>query len=613
MQDSRFGFLSEIPGILFRESVKWADSTSMGAGLGTYPLAQPQTREGLILLVRECIARGIPLFPIGAGTNLVGSDSPVDFLAVRLAGVFQEIRMEKSLIHAGAGVPLVSLARFAAEHSLGGLAPLSGIPGMVGGALRMNAGANGTEISEFIREIEFIDLKTGELDRRAFGSGWGYRTSPVPENGLITEGVFSLPASEREKEELLLRKERERRLAVTPRGRSAGSVFRNPSKECPAGMLLEKAGAKKLSSGGGRVSPQHANWIVNDSGSFSESDCAFLAAEMASMVKAFCGIALKTELRFVNMNAKEKVEKAASGLNILVLKGGVSAEREVSLVSGKAVADALRRAGHTVTEYDITKLEITDAMRKADIVYPVLHGGFGEDGSLQKLLEDAGLKFVGSGSQAMLDIMDKIVSKEFMDKNGIRNPKSIILKDPNAPMPKELGLPLIVKPPKEGSTFGVSLVSSESEWKDAMKLCFEYGEVALVEQYIKGVEAAVGILDGKALPLVEIRYPGKIYDYDAKYTHAHGETQYICPPTGISEKAQKESQDLAVKFYHAVGARDMLRVDVIISDKDDSVWVLEGNGLPGCTPSSLLPKAAAIAGIPFEEMCSRLARAAYLR
>ena len=613
MQDSRFGFLSEIPGILFRESVKWADSTSMGAGLGTYPLVQPQTREGLILLVRECIACGIPLFPIGAGTNLVGSDSPVDFLAVRLAGVFQEIRMEKSLIHAGAGVPLAALARFAAEHSLGGLAPLSGIPGMVGGALRMNAGANGTEISEFIREIEFIDLKTGELDRRAFGSGWGYRTSPVPENGLITEGVFSLPASEREKEELLLRKERERRLAVTPRGRSAGSVFRNPSKECPAGKLLEKAGAKKLSSGGGRVSPQHANWIVNDSGSFSESDCTVLAAEMASMVKAFCGIALKTELRFVNMNAKEKVEKAASGLNILVLKGGVSAEREVSLVSGKAVADALRRAGHTVTEYDITKLEITDAMRKADIVYPVLHGGFGEDGSLQKLLEDAGLKFVGSGSQAMLDIMDKIVSKEFMDKNGIRNPKSIILKDPNAPMPKELGLPLIVKPPKEGSTFGVSLVSSESEWKAAMKLCFEYGEVALVEQYIKGVEAAVGILDGKALPLVEIRYPGKIYDYDAKYTHAHGETQYICPPTGISEKAQKESQELAVKFYHAVGARDMLRVDVIISDKDDSVWVLEGNGLPGCTPSSLLPKAANIAGIPFEEMCSRLARAAYLR
>ena len=180
----------------------------------------------------------------------------------------------------------------------------------------------------------------------------------------------------------------------------------------------------------------------------------------------------------------------------------------------------------------------------------------------------------------------------------------------DAPFPEELGLPLIVKPPMEGSTFGLSLVSTESEWRAALELSFKYGHPALVEQYIDGVESTVGVLNGKALPLVEIRYPGKLYDYDAKYTHAHGETQYICPPTGISEVAQKEAQELAVKYSRAVNARDMVRVDVLISRKDDSVWVLEGNALPGCTPSSLLPKAAATAGISFVEMCCMLAAAA---
>ena len=289
---------------------------------------------------------------------------------------------------------------------------------------------------------------------------------------------------------------------------------------------------------------------------------------------------------------------------------------EVSAFTGK-----LSESGKTLFDF-LSLLEELDgqlellgnyAMRKADVVYPVLHGGFGEDGTIQKMLEDAGIKFVGSGSQACRDIMDKIASKRIMDANGIRNPKSAVVDSLDAPFPKELGLPLIVKPPMEGSTFGLSLVNSEAEWRAALELSFKYGHPALGEQYIDGVESTVGVLNGKALPLVEIRYPGKLYDYDAKYTHAHGETQYICPPTGISESAQKEAQELAVKYSRAVNARDMIRVDVLISRKDDSVWVLEGNALPGCTPSSLLPKAAATAGISFVEMCCMLACAAVER
>jgi D-alanine-D-alanine ligase len=299
-------------------------------------------------------------------------------------------------------------------------------------------------------------------------------------------------------------------------------------------------------------------------------------------------------------------------LNILLLKGGTSSEREVSLISGTEVAKALRSAGHTVQEYDIQKPEVTEAMRKADIVYPVLHGGFGEDGTLQKVMEEAGLKFVGCPSQACIDAMDKVVSKQIMDREGIRNAKYFVAESSDVPFPEEFGLPLIVKPPCEGSTFGLTLVESRDQWKGALELALKHDKVALVEEYISGVEATVGIIDGKPVPVIEIRYPGKLYDYDAKYTHANGETQYICPPTGISEKAQKEAQDLALKFYHAVGARDMIRVDMII-DSEDRVWILEGNTLPGCTPSSLLPKAAKIAGISFPEMCSSLAYAAYNR
>ncbi len=595
----------------FQESARWADHTSMGAGSSEFFLAEPATMDELSRLLDFLREKRIGFYPIGDGTNLIGSDRPLDRIVIRLTGEFRSCSISGTEVSAGGGCRLGSMIAAAAAAGLGGAAGLSGIPGTIGGALRMNAGANGVETADFLRYVEYLLPESGEMARSEIRrEEWSYRTSPLPEDGIIVRAVFEFKRVEAEQEKRLIAFERERRRRVTPKGRSAGSVFRNPSGSLSAGLLLEKAGCKSLEHNGLLVSPEHANWIVNFQKNVSESDCTALAVTMASRVKAASGAGLKTELRFVNMESKQKIDSVAAPLKILLLKGGTSAEREVSLISGAAVAKALREAGHTVEEYDITELKVTEAMRRADVVYPVLHGGFGEDGQLQKLLEEAGIKFVGSASQACIDIMDKITSKKIMEANGIRTPKSLIVTDVSAPFPEEMGLPLIVKPPKEGSTFGLTLVTDPSQWRGALELSFRHGAPALVEEYIKGVEATVGILDGKPLPLIEIRYPGLLYDYDAKYTHAHGETQYLCPPTGISEKAQKEAQDFALRFYHAVGARDMLRVDVIVSEKDDSVWVLEGNGLPGCTPSSLLPKAAQTAGISFPEMCSRLARAA---
>ncbi len=297
-------------------------------------------------------------------------------------------------------------------------------------------------------------------------------------------------------------------------------------------------------------------------------------------------------------------------MKILVLKGGISAERDVSLISGANVANALQKAGFEVRQQDIQTLEITEDMKWADVVYPVLHGGFGEDGRLQKMLEDAGIPFVGCSSKACKIAMDKIESKKIMNRIGVCNAAYTVVTDIHAPIPENMPLPLIVKPNKEGSTFGLSLVEKTEDWQPAIIKAMKYDKEVLVEEYIQGIESTVGILLGEVLPLVEIHCPGQLYDYDAKYTHASGETQYICPPRHIPEHLQKKAREAAMTFARAIHAETLIRVDVIIRLTDEKVFVLEGNALPGCTESSLLPKAAAANGISFTELCSRLARAA---
>ncbi len=596
----------------------WSDSTTLGAGLSSFFLVKPRTLEGLLAVLKLLREFSIPVRTLGCGSNIVGSDSETEAVFIRLdTGYFTRISPAgTNMLEGRAGLLLPEFIDRAAERGLGGASGLSGIPASLGGAVMMNAGANGVSTAGFVRMIEGVRIKDGSLYLMDSirPEDWGYRRSPVPKDVIVTGVVFEFqpvdPASEKQK----IAAERRRRAEVCPPGRSAGSVFLNPSADTPAGRLLERAGCSGMSAGGFRVSARHANWIVRSGpGPASEKDFVALACRMHAAAHASSGIALHTELHFINQPSKSTIEEAFSDkMKILVLKGGVSSEREVSLVSGKGVADALRSEGHLVKEYDITELKLTEDMRWADVVYPVLHGGFGEDGRLQKMLEDAGIRFVGCGSAACALCMDKVAGKRVMDKFGLRNAPSVVVEDSATPVIDKFGFPLIVKPTCEGSTYGLSLVENESQWKKALELAFKYDRVVLVEKFIRGIEATVGLLDGKALPLVEIRYPGKLYDYDAKYTHKKAVTQYICPPTGISEAAQKEAQDLAEKFYRAVGARDMLRVDMIIDDRGHS-WLLEGNTLPGCTPSSLLPMAAKAAGISFAQMCSKLAQAAASR
>ena len=300
-------------------------------------------------------------------------------------------------------------------------------------------------------------------------------------------------------------------------------------------------------------------------------------------------------------------------LKVLVLKGGASSERDVSLESGHAIADALRDKGYDVSEYDIRELALTDEMKQADIVWPVLHGGFGEDGRIQKLLEDAHIPFVGSGSAACSLIMNKIESKKVMTAHGIPNAKYAVVDAGHSEIPAGLNFPLVVKPVSEGSTYGLSVVDSPSDWGKALELVFRYGKEALVEEFFSGVEVTLGIIAGKALPMIEIRYTTKVYDYDAKYLHKTCETQYLCHAPSVPEAIQEKLRAASLEFFKLSGAQDILRTDMMVDVRTGDFIMLEGNSIPGCTANSLVPKAAKAMGMSFPDMCALLLEGAAAR
>lgn len=601
---------SEFPSLPIKYHIPWKDVTTLGAG-GEIPiLVEPPEDISLVHLLKHCGEKNIPVFILGGGSNVVGMDENFNGLVIRLRqNDFVKIKFGREHITAGAGVRLFDLILASANKGFGGLSALSGIPGTLGGALRMNAGAHGVCIGSFVTEICGFNSRGVPWSASKSHLTWSYRNSSVPDDIIITATIIRPEKVECESELLKIRAEVDGRKKNNPPGRSAGCFFRNPSEEDSAGRLIDITGCKGLSEGDARVSDVHANYFINK-GSAEEKDFVSLAAKVRKKVFDGTGICLEPEVCFVNTESRKKVSDSQASVKVAVLKGGTSSEREISLISGKAVADSLRKGGYDVTEIDIQSLEITKEMKSADIIFPVLHGGFGEDGRIQKLMEEAGLDFVGCGSRACEVIMDKVASKKVMDKNSILNAPYAVLSAGEKAFPKNLEFPVVVKPPKEGSTVGISLVETMAGWETALNESFEHDKSeALVEEYIEGIEITVGVVNGRALPVIEIRYPGKMFDYDAKYTHQKGETLYLCPPRSLSEEIQEKARGIAEKFYKAVNARDMVRVDMIVTAKGP-IYVLEGNSIPGFTESSLLPKSAKVAGMSFVALCSKLAKAA---
>lgn len=297
----------------------------------------------------------------------------------------------------------------------------------------------------------------------------------------------------------------------------------------------------------------------------------------------------------------------AARLRITVLRGGPSAEREVSLNSGRGVAEALRASGHEVFEADISPDDLSALDRAADVVFSVLHGTFGEDGTLQRIMEQRGLRFVGSGSKASALAIDKAAAKALAIKAGISTPAFHVLTRQTASrdLPTWSG-PVVVKPVDQGSSVLTSIIRTPDELAPAVEAVIDRYGRALVEQFIDGDELTVGILGDEALPTICIRPRQAFYDYHAKYID--DATEYLFDaghPRALLEKAQADSR----RFFGLAGCRHLARVDWML-DRTGTLWFLEINTLPGFTSHSLLPKAAARVGISYAELCDRLARMA---
>jgi D-alanine-D-alanine ligase len=333
-------------------------------------------------------------------------------------------------------------------------------------------------------------------------------------------------------------------------------------------------------------------------------------------------------------------------MKITMLMGGTSAERDVSIASGLRMAAALRERGHEVVTLDTARGTLTakeekallargnpvkkeppsmdelarmssetlpqmlralPSLREADVVFMGLHGGYGEDGSIQALLDMAGIRYTGSGHLASALAMDKDLSKHLFRRAGVQTANWVMARRGSDASADEqltkLGLPVVVKPSKQGSTVGLSIVRRREELPAAIAEAFRYDDEVMIEQFVAGRELTVGILGTEALPVGEIIPKKEIYDYECKYTPGMAEEVF---PAQIPSDRAREAQDLARRAFQALKLRGCARIDFRMTD-DGSFFCLEANTLPGMTQTSLIPQAAAAAGITFPELCERIA------
>ena len=330
-------------------------------------------------------------------------------------------------------------------------------------------------------------------------------------------------------------------------------------------------------------------------------------------------------------------------MKIVVLAGGISTERDVSLSSGRGVYNALKERGHQVILLDVflgyegdpenifeldrdwvkdvapvsevaPDIEKVKALRKkpsnilfgdhvieicqmADIVFMALHGDCGENGKVQAVFDLFGIKYTGTDSFSSALAMDKSVTKQLFLQNGVPTPKSHLLTGKDDPYKPEF--PCVVKVSGGGSSIGVYIVQNEKEYADAVQEAFRYDAKVLVEQYIKGREFTDCVIEGKPYPVVEIAPVSGFYDYKNKYQA--GSTIETCPAK-ISDELTKKIQDTALKAYQVLGIKTYARMDVLMDENGD-VYCLEANTLPGMTPTSLIPQEAAVLGISYGELC----------
>jgi len=296
---------------------------------------------------------------------------------------------------------------------------------------------------------------------------------------------------------------------------------------------------------------------------------------------------------------KQKHSGILKDKTVGLLMGGPGKERDVSLRSGAAVAKALRAAGARVEEIDVTTTNIA-LPSSLDLAFNIIHGTFGEDGQLQSILHDRGIPYTGEGIEGSRTAFDKILSKEAFDRAGVPTSKWEKIRKGETP---SFPLPYVVKAPRQGSSVGVHIIRDAAALAAALEDCLQYGDEVLIESFFAGRELTVGILGDEALPVVEIVPRDGFYDYDHKYTN--GASEYFVPAP-LTDAESSSVQSTACAAHRALGLEVYSRVDILLA-ADGSMSVLEINTIPGMTELSLLPKAAAVAGLDFPTLCEEIA------
>lgn len=293
-----------------------------------------------------------------------------------------------------------------------------------------------------------------------------------------------------------------------------------------------------------------------------------------------------------------------TGKHIAVLKGGPGSERAVSLATAAGVAKALRSLGAEVTEIDVENSDFV-LPNDTEIAFIAIHGTFGEDGQLQQILEDRGIAYTGEGVEGSRLAFDKISSKEKFTRHGVNTPRWEIIRVGQQP---SLPLPMVIKPPRQGSTVGVYIVKEAGRIASSLTEAAKYDNELLIEQFIAGRELTIGVLGDLALPILEIIPKSGFYDFNNKYPFLNpqggGGAEHVCPaqiPAGLTSKIQ----DLSLLAVESLGLKVYSRVDVMLSERNEP-FVLEINTIPGMTEASLLPEAATAVGIPYPELCARI-------
>ncbi len=559
---------------------------------------QPVDKADLIAFVNS-LPKNEPLFWMGLGSNLLVRDGGIAGTVINTKNRLKVMRrIDDETVYIEAGVPCALVAKFCAQQGLVGAEFLAGIPGTMGGALKMNAGAFGGETWDIVLQVEMLN-RAGEVTTRprdAFAVSYRHVKGLEEEWFLAT--TLRLKHGDTQASQAQIKTLLAKRAQTQPTNQpSCGSVFKNPPNDFAA-RLIEASGLKGYRLGGAQVSEKHANFIIN-TGNARASDIEALIAYVQQEVHLKQGIHLQTEVCMVGDKVKRAhIMRPEAFGRVGVLMGGTSAERAISLKSGAAVYEALIAQGVDAQAIDVAG-DIIETLKKHRLnrVFNVMHGRGGEDGILQGVLNVLGLPYTGSGVLACAIAMDKLRTKLCWRGAGLPTPNWFELENESDldACVVALGFPMIVKPALEGSSVGISKVTSRDELTQAFHVAVACGCSVYAEAWVQGKEYTVGLLQGEALPVIHVSTPSGFYDYEAKYLSST--TQYHCP-CGLRAQDEQALQALALKASYVLNVEGWARVDVFI-DNHGQAQLIEINTVPGMTDHSLVPMAAKQAGIDF--------------